>query len=155
MRLGNLVTAMRWRKRLTAPNGDVQCLQSVVTPAEGVTVNSYELIERLDSGGFGSVFRARHRELSNEVAIKFLHAERCEDGNAVARFIAEARTVSALRHPQVVDVFSFGTTDSGNHYFVMELLRGESLASLLEHHRLSEAEALECPARQRRECLTT
>ncbi|MEO8706402.1 MAG: serine/threonine-protein kinase, partial [Kofleriaceae bacterium] len=64
------------------------------------------------------------------VAIKFLH--RSTDDEAVTRFLTEARAVNQISHAGIVEIFGFGTLDDDRHYFVMELLAGQTLGALLE-----------------------
>ncbi len=106
-------------------------------------VAGYVVSERLGSGGFGDVFRARHAVIGRDVAIKVLHAKYSAHPEAVARFIAEARAAGALSHPGIVEVYDYGTTADGRQYCVMEYIRGTTLRDLLrERGRLPLAEAL-------------
>ncbi len=106
-------------------------------------IAGYVVTGTLGKGGFGEVLAAQHDVLGRDVAIKVLHARWSDDGDAVRRFVSEARAVNAVRHPNIVDVFDFGTLDDGRHYHVMERLRGESLhARLAARVRLPLDEAL-------------
>ena len=108
-----------------------------------IELPSYTVHERLGAGGFGEVFRARHDKIGRDVAIKVLHAKYSDDETAVARFVAEARAVNLIKHPSIVDVFDFGTLADGRSYFVMELLRGQSLrARLAKQAPVAIADAL-------------
>jgi serine/threonine-protein kinase len=71
----------------------------------------YELVERLGTGGFGTVFKARHLQLDRPVAVKVLHPRLIEDPEAVKRFQQEAQAVSLLDHPNIIRVFSFGLAE--------------------------------------------
>src|SRR5665647_62592 len=107
-----------------------------------VEIPGYTLSERIGAGGFGLVFRARHDLIGRDVAIKVLHAKYSADPDAVGRFIAEARAVSQISHPGIVDLFDFGQLADGRQYCVMELIRGATLRDVLSSRRLSLAEAL-------------
>src|SRR5688500_7406277 len=90
-------------------------------------IAAYTVTGTLGKGGYGEVLSAQHDVLGRDVAIKILHARWSDDGEAVRRFVSEARAVNAVRHPNIVDVFDFGTLDDGRHFHVMERLRGENL----------------------------
>lgn len=91
----------------------------------------YVLGDAIGEGGMGVVFEARHRILGQKVAIKALRSEVSELPGAARRFYEEAKLVSSLGHPHIVDVMDFGTTEAGQHYVVMERLEGEDLANIL------------------------
>jgi serine/threonine protein kinase len=94
----------------------------------------YLLDGRIGGGGMGTVYRATHRGLGKEVALKVLRAELCTSGRSVERFVREARSVGAIGHPNVVDVYDVGHLPDGRPYLVMELLRGTDLSRLLHAH---------------------
>ncbi|MEZ5523336.1 MAG: serine/threonine-protein kinase, partial [Dokdonella sp.] len=100
----------------------------------------YELLEEMGRGGMGVVYRARQRSLERDVAIKFI-ATGIADTINVARFLGEARAAARLMHPNIVSVHEVGSID-GVHYFSMPLVRGQSLATLLDERRLTETEAV-------------
>ena len=79
----------------------------------------------------GVVYEALHIALGRRVAVKTLLAETGDDPQLAARFEREARAASAIGHPHIVDVFDLGRTPEGLLFMVMELLDGQSLASLL------------------------
>jgi serine/threonine-protein kinase len=110
--------------------------------APGTRVGDYRLDRLLGQGTFGDVYAAAHVESGQQVAIKLLLDAFCSDAQLVARFTAEARAVSRVRHPAIVEIYSFGLLEGGRHYLVMELLHGESLGQrLVREPRLSIAEA--------------
>ena len=76
----------------------------------------------------GAVYEARHQKLDRRVALKTLHPEYAGSRDSVARFFNEAKVLSRLEHPSIVQVIDFGQADDGTAYLVMEYLRGESLA---------------------------
>lgn len=97
-----------------------------------VIEEQYMLERQLGAGGMGTVWVARDLRLSRSVAIKFLSGDFCGDEPARQRFEREARMVSKIRSPHVVQVFAAGITADGVPYVVMELLDGEDLAARLE-----------------------
>ena len=84
----------------------------------------------------GEVYAARHPLIGKRAAIKVVRKELCSDESSVGRFVDEARVVNQIGHPNIVDVFSFGTTRDGRSYLVMEWLQGETLRTRLERGRL-------------------
>ena len=94
-------------------------------------LGNYRVISRIGAGGRGMVYCAEHMWLDREVAIKVLRPELSTDSERVTRFFKEARAAARLRHPGIVEVFDVGHCEDGAGYVVMELLRGESLASRL------------------------
>jgi eukaryotic-like serine/threonine-protein kinase len=100
-------------------------------------MGSYELLERLDHGGMGEVWRARHRMLARPAAIKLIRPELLglEKGRVaealVRRFEREAQATAALHSPHTIELYDFGVTRDGTFYYVMELLDGMDLESLV------------------------
>lgn len=81
-------------------------------------------------GSFGTVYRAAHRVIGRRAAVKVLRRSAAE-AHAIASFIEEARLVSRLRHPHIVDVLTFGQLEDGRHFQVMDLIEGPTLADFL------------------------
>jgi hypothetical protein len=98
-------------------------------PLLGKIVGGCRLEERIGRGGMGSVYRARHVALDKPVALKVL-APHVTTENTRKRFLKEARTAAKLEHPNVGSVQDTGV-DVGNHFIVMQLVEGESVASRL------------------------
>jgi serine/threonine-protein kinase len=100
-------------------------------------MGSYRLAELLGRGGMGEVYKATHRMLARPAAIKLIHPEvlagrdRKTTGIAVARFRREAEAAAKLRSPHTVELYDFGETEDGTLYFVMELLEGMDLETLV------------------------
>lgn len=118
------------------------------TYSEGQRVGSYRIVRLIGEGGMGAVYEARHEALERRVAIKTLRPEYARDEQAVARFFNEARVLSRLEHPSIVQASDFGQAPDGTAYLVMEYLRGQSLArriSLLQERgeRLSVVAVLQ------------
>jgi serine/threonine protein kinase/Tfp pilus assembly protein PilF len=95
----------------------------------GQTVSHYRVVEKLGEGGMGSVYLAEDLHLARRVAIKFLTST---DHHYRARFIREARAVSALNHPNIAMVHDYGETAEGQPFIVMEFVKGKSLSDLLD-----------------------
>lgn len=102
-------------------------------PLIGETLRgTYRVHSVLDQGGMGLVFEAEHIRLRRRVAVKVLARHLVKDEQALARFNREAEIISQLDHPHIVQILDFDTTDQGEPYIVMELLKGESLSDRLE-----------------------
>lgn len=91
----------------------------------------YEVLQLLGEGGMGSVYRVRHRVLGRLLAMKVLRPEYARDMALAERFVQEARAAAAISHPNVVSITDFGMIGRGQPYFVMELLEGRTLSSLM------------------------
>lgn len=101
---------------------------------EGQTLGKYRILEPLGQGGMAQVYRAYHASLDRYVAIKILRSDLVDDAEFLARFTREARSVAALRHPNIVRVHDFDVQE-GQYYMVMELLEGDSLKAYLNRYR--------------------
>jgi eukaryotic-like serine/threonine-protein kinase len=119
----------------------VYTLGKAVTEAR--ELGSYQLVERLGQGGMGEVWRARHRLLARPAAIKLIRTsdagERPSD-DAISRFEREAQVTASLSSPHTVQLFDFGVADDGTFYYVMELLNGLDLETLVGRHGALPAE---------------
>ncbi len=98
----------------------------------GQQVGNYVIESLLGVGGMGQVFKARHVLLDRPAALKLMHANLAKDPAFQARFLQEARSAAALRHPHIVEVFDFEDQKDGFAYLVMELITGGSLRNLLQ-----------------------
>ena len=96
--------------------------------AERLLASRYRLVERIDEGGAGEVWRARDEKLDRDVAIKLLGAD--ADDAFRARFADEARRAAAVVHPNVVTVFDEGR-DGAEAFMVMELVSGKTLRDIV------------------------
>jgi len=101
-------------------------------------MGSYELEEKLAQGGMGEVWRARHRLLKRESAVKVIRREMLlaqtgrDSEMLLKRFEQEARAISSLRSPHTVELYDFGMTEDGGLYYAMELLDGLDLERLVK-----------------------
>jgi tetratricopeptide (TPR) repeat protein/class 3 adenylate cyclase len=105
-------------------------------------LSRYTELERLSGGGMGVVFRARDTRLDRIVALKFLPPHLSSDGDAKARFIAEAQAAAALEHPNICTVYEIGETSDGQLYMAMPYYDGETLAQRISRGPLPLAHAL-------------
>jgi serine/threonine-protein kinase len=103
-----------------------------VPEAGDVVAGKYTIERVLGSGGMGVVVAARHMQLGQRVAIKFMRGEAAHDANAVERFLREARASVALTSEHVAKVLDVGTLDGGSPYMVIEYLAGVDLAQVIQ-----------------------
>ncbi len=109
--------------------------------AEGARFGSFELLGRLGAGGMGEVYRARDTQLGRDVALKVLPALFADDPERRARFAREARTLAALNHPHIAQIYGLELQD-GVTALVMELVDGEDLAQRIARAPLTVEEAV-------------
>ncbi|MGE0865017.1 MAG: protein kinase [Vicinamibacterales bacterium] len=92
----------------------------------GQTLGHYRILDQLGAGGMGIVYRAQDLKLGRQVALKVLPAGSSDNDEAIERFKREARTASALNHPNICTIYGFDEQD-GQLYLAMELLDGDPL----------------------------
>jgi serine/threonine-protein kinase len=103
--------------------------------AEANELGQYVLEEKIGGGGMGEVWRARHRLLIRPAAIKLIRPEMSGDPELLLRrFEREARATAALKSPHTVQLYDFGATEDGRLYYVMELLDGLDLDTLVRQY---------------------
>jgi tRNA A-37 threonylcarbamoyl transferase component Bud32 len=103
----------------------------------GTTLGQFQIVEELGRGGMATVYKAYQASLHRHVALKVLAPALAQDMDVVKRFLREAQTAAALRHPNVITIYDVGS-DEDVHYIVAEYLEGCTLAQLLD----SEGSAL-------------
>jgi serine/threonine protein kinase len=98
-------------------------------------VGEFVITCKLGEGGMASVYGAEHPVIGKQAAIKVLAPTLSADQTQVARFIQEARSVNAIGHANIIEVFAFGTLPDGRAYFVMDRLKGVTLYERLWKHK--------------------
>jgi serine/threonine-protein kinase len=108
--------------------------------SEARQLGSYHLESLLGKGGMGEVWRATHRMLARPAAVKLIRSEALGTDDpesvtrALKRFEREAQSTAALRSPHTIELYDFGISQGGTFYYVMELLDGIDLQSLVDQH---------------------
>src|SRR5215470_16657733 len=103
---------------------------TLMSLAAGSRVGPYEIVSSLGAGGMGEVYRARDTRLAREAAVKVLPGELAGDAERLGRFEREARSASALNHPNIITIYEVGSADSVS-YIAMELVEGRTLREIL------------------------
>ena len=104
---------------------------ALMVHAATLLAGRYVLDEPIGAGGYCQVWRATDTVLTRQVAVKLLHAGYASQGEALARFKAEARHAGALSHENIARVYDYGEPEDAQSYLVMELVDGPSLADVL------------------------
>jgi eukaryotic-like serine/threonine-protein kinase len=96
----------------------------------GTRLGPYEIVDRLGAGGMGVVYKARDTRLDRLVALKVLLPDKVGDPERKRRFIQEAKSASALNHPNIVVIYDIGE-EGGVEYMAMELIPGKPLDQMI------------------------
>lgn len=121
-----------------------QAQQAVNGKAAALILGSYVILEKLGQGGMGQVFRARHRTMKREVALKVISSAVVKDETSLKRFQREVEAAAQLNHPNIVTAHDAGE-HKGTHFLVMELVRGSDLSSAVKKAGpMKSSQAVQC-----------
>lgn len=109
-------------EKLTKTNGDDMI---------GRQFGNYLVTKLIGRGGMGAVYLAEHPEIGRKVAVKVLAPHLGSQPGLAQRFVAEAKAIARIDHPNIIDIYDFGRTDDGLLYYVMERLQGEELTETI------------------------
>jgi hypothetical protein len=104
-------------------------------PAPAHRGDRYQLFGEIARGGMGVVFKGRDPDLGRDLAVKVLLSSRHDKPELVRRFVEEAQIGGQLQHPGIVPVYELGAFADQRPYFTMKLVKGRTLASLLDERR--------------------
>ena len=136
------------RPRGCAPYGRFSAdrqLHRIITSMIGLTLGHYRIASKLGEGGMGVVYKARDMHLDRFVAIKVLPSEAVSNPERMRRFVQEAKTASALNHPNIIHIYDINTAVSSERaldFIAMELVTGRPVNELVRRKGLPVAEAL-------------
>src|SRR5213079_2395090 len=97
-----------------------------MTISEGTKLGRYEIRSKIGEGGMGEVYLAEDTRLDRKVALKILPTEFAEDADRMSRFVREAKSVSALNHPNIITIHEIGESN-GTHFIATEYIDGKTL----------------------------
>jgi serine/threonine-protein kinase len=105
-------------------------------------VSHYRIISKLGAGGMGEVYLAEDTRLDRQVALKILPEEFAKNDERMRRFVQEAKSASALNHPNIITIYEIGET-SETYYIATEYIEGETLRHHIQHSRTKTREILD------------
>ena len=108
----------------------------------GQKLGHYKILSAIGAGGMGEVYLVQDTKLDRKVALKILPPEFAEDADRMSRFVREAKSVSALNHPNIITIHEIGVSD-GTHFIATEFIEGETLHSNLKKQSLNLKSVLE------------
>jgi serine/threonine protein kinase/tetratricopeptide (TPR) repeat protein len=103
-------------------------------PAAGAMIGPYRVVREIGRGGMGVVYEAEQQRPRRPVALKVILGGRFVDADAIRLFRRETDSLARLKHPSIASIYESGSTEEGQHFFAMELVRGRTLSEYLEAH---------------------
>ena len=97
-------------------------------------IGDFRIVRRLGAGGMGIVYEAEQQRPHRPVALKVIRGGAYVDEHHVKLFQREVQTLAKLRHPGIATIYDSGVTDEGQHFFAMELVRGQTLSEYARQH---------------------
>ncbi len=116
------------------------------TTTIGKQISHYQILSLLGAGGMGQVYLAKDTRLGRKVALKLLPTEFTRDGERVHRFEQEAKSASALNHPNIITILDIGQPSGENdnlHFIATEYIEGQTLRQLLQDGPLAPSQVVE------------
>ena len=144
------------RARLKKQRGSRRCARALpynlwpLPLAPGARLGVYEVTAAIGEGGMGQVFRARDTKLNRDVALKILPDSFASDAERLQRFEREARTLAALNHPGIAQIYGTVETE-GHEALVMELVPGRTLDEVIRDERRPDRRG-PADTRRRQDC---
>ncbi len=106
------------------------------------TLSHYRIISKIGAGGMGEVYLAQDTKLDRKVALKILPTEFAEDADRMSRFVREAKSASALNHPNIITIYEINEA-KGTHFIATEFIDGTTLNKYAKRDPLNFKSALE------------
>jgi serine/threonine protein kinase len=113
-----------------------------MSPSAGKRIGRYDIVSPIGAGGMGEVFLARDTQLDRNVALKLLSEEFTKNEDRMKRFVQEAKTASALNHPNIIVIHEIGESEGAN-FIATEYIEGETLRDLLSRTHFSLEQVLD------------
>ncbi len=113
-----------------------------MTTSTGKRIGRYDITSPIGAGGMGEVFLARDTQLDRNVALKLLAEEFTKNQDRMSRFVQEAKTASALNHPNIIIIHEIGESE-GAHFIATEYIEGETLRDLMKDKHLSVEQVID------------
>src|SRR5262245_13739244 len=105
------------------------------------TLSHYRIVSKIGEGGMGEVYLAQDTKLDRKVALKILPVELAANQDRMRRFVQEAKAASALNHPNILTIFEFDETESGQ-FIATEFIEGETLRERIKRSSPNLGESL-------------